>query len=122
MVQAMRKIVMLLNLVLFLFSKQLFSQNRQDEIIATWQTQEAQVEIYQLNKQYIGNPINTRGERNTEIEILNLVYEKDKWIGKIYSRKRDKTFDVECEVKGDTLLLKVRAGFATRNLEWNKAE
>lgn len=115
---SMKNIHPYLALVFCLLSVQLFSQEKQDEIIAIWNTGEAEVAIYQVNEWYIGSPINSEGERNSALEILNLKYEKGKWVGKIYSRKRDKLFDVTCEVEEDKLLLEVSIGFMSRDLEW----
>ena len=102
-------------------STHLFAQEKQDEIIATWYTGEAKVEIYQEGERYIGNPINPAGERVTDIEVLNLEYDQGKWTGKIYARKRDKLFDVECQIKGEVLHLEVDAGFRSRELQWIQA-
>lgn len=98
-----------------------FGQDRQDEIVAIWETREAKVEIHKVKDRYIGNPINPEGERNREIEILNLEYKNSKWVGKIYSKRRDRTWDVVCEIKGDKLLLEVDAGRMSRDLEWTRA-
>lgn len=118
----MKKINYLFAFALCIISTLLFSQDKQDEIIAVWQTQEAQVEIYKVGDRYIGNPINPEGERNTEIEVLNLKYEKDKWVGKIYSKKRGRLLDVVCQLEADKLLLEVTARFVSADLEWTKVD
>ncbi len=115
------KIIMHLFTIIFcVVSTQLFAQNQQDEIIAIWQTEEAQVEIYKVDEKYIGNPISDEGERNTEIEVLNLEYKNGKWVGKIYSKKRGRLLDVTCQVEGNKLLLEVTARFVSADLEWTK--
>lgn len=116
----MKIIKHLFTITLCVVSTHLFAQDQQDEIIATWETQEAQVEIYKVDDRYIGNPINSEGERNTEIEVLNLKYENEKWVGKIYSKKRGRLLDVSCQVEGNKLLLEVTARFLSTNLEWAK--
>lgn len=116
----MTKIIYSTIITLYLLSCVSFAQDKQDDIIAVWNADETKVEIYKVGENYIGNPINAEGERNTEIEILNLEYKKSKWVGKIYSKRRSKLFDVECQVKGDVLLVKVDAGFRSRTLEWSK--
>ncbi len=108
-------------IVLCVVSTHLFAQDKQDEIIAIWDTGEAKVEIYQEGERYIGNPINPAGERATDIEVLNLEYDQGKWTGKIYAKKRDKLFDVECQIKDDVLHLEVDAGFRSRELQWTRA-
>ena len=106
--------------VLCVISTHLFAQDRQDEIIAIWETREARVEIYKADERYIGNPVNPAGERNQQIEVLNLEYREGKWVGKIYSKRTDRTLDVVCKVKGDKLLLEVNAGRMSRDLEWTR--
>ncbi len=116
----MKKISTTFTIALCILSTHLFSQDKQDDIIAIWQTQEAQVEIYKAGDRYLGNPINPEGERNTEIEVLNLKYENGQWVGKIYSKKRGSLLDVTCQVEGDKLLLEVTARFVSADLEWTK--
>lgn len=118
----MRSIVHLITITLFALSTNLFSQDKQDEIVAFWDTGETKIEIYKEGNTYLGNPINSDGERNQEIEVLNLEYKEGKWVGKIYSKKRSRLLDVVCEVKEDKLLLKVSARFITGNLEWSRAK
>lgn len=116
----MKKISTMFTIALCIVSTYSFAQDRQDEIVAIWETREAKVEIHKVDDRYIGNPINPEGERNQEIEILNLEYEKGKWVGQIYSRKRNRSLDVVCEVRGDKLLLEVDAGYISRDLEWTR--
>jgi len=112
----------LLIIALCTISASLFGQQKQDEIIAVWDTGEAKVEIYKIDERYIGNPINPEGKRNTEIEVLNLTYQDGKWVGKIYSKKRGRLLDVECHLEEDKLLLEVTARFVSAELEWVKAK
>ncbi len=118
----MRKIIYLFAITLFTISAPLLAQDKQDEIIAVWDADETKVEIYKVDGRYIGNPINSEGVRNTEIEVLNLKYKNGKWVGKIYSKKRGRLLDVECQVKGDKLLLEVTARFISTDLEWPKVK
>jgi uncharacterized protein (DUF2147 family) len=119
--QLMKKISTMFAIALCVISSHLFAQDKQDEIVAIWETPEAKVEIHQVKNRYIGNPINPEGEKNQEIDILNLEYKNGKWVGKIYSMKRDKTWPVVCEIKGDKLLLMINAGRVSRDLEWIKS-
>lgn len=107
-------------MILSVISIQAFAQDSQDDIIAIWETPEARVEIYKADGRYIGNPINSEGQRNQQIEVLNLEYEDGKWVGKIYSKRRDRSLDVVCNVKGDRLLLEISAGRISRDLEWTR--
>ena len=116
----MKSVITLLGIALSVVSVHPFNRNKQDEIIGVWQTHDAQVVIHRIEKRYIGNPVNPDGEKNQKIEILNLEYQDGKWIGKIYSVKKDKTFNVTCEVAGDKLLLEVHAGFVSAELEWTR--
>ncbi|KYG72378.1 hypothetical protein [Roseivirga echinicomitans] len=118
----MKNIKHLFTIALCFISTLLLAQDKQDEIIAVWDTGEAKVEIYKVDERYIGNPINPEGKRNTEIEVLNLTYEDGKWVGKIYSKKRGRLLDVECQLKEDKLLLEVTARFVSAELEWVKAK
>lgn len=118
----MKTISTIFTIALCVVSTHLFAQDKRDEIIATWETQEAQVEIYSVGDHYIGNPINSEGKRNTGIEVLNLKYEKENWVGKIYSKKRGRLLDVVCQLEGDKLLLKVTARFVSADLEWSKVK
>lgn len=118
----MRNIIHLITITLFVLSNNLFAQDKQDEIVAVWDTGETKVEIYKAGNTYLGNPINSDGKRNTEIEVLNLEYKEDKWVGKIYSKKRGRLLDVECLVEGDKLLLEVNARFITADLEWSQVK
>ena len=108
-------------MILSVISIQAFAQDSQDQIIAIWETPEARVEIYKADDRYIGNPVNSEGERNQQIEVLNLEYKDGKWVGKLYSKKRDRSLDVVCKVKGDKLLLEISAGRFSRDLEWTRA-
>ncbi|MEM6842085.1 MAG: hypothetical protein AAF632_07650 [Bacteroidota bacterium] len=105
-------------ITLCVVSTHLFAQDKQDEIIAIWDTGEAKIGVHQVGERYIGNPINPKGERDPAIEVLNLEYNQGKWVGKIYSKERDRLYDVECEVKDAVLLLEVDAGLLSRELEW----
>jgi hypothetical protein len=118
----MRNIIYLFTITLCVISTHLFAQDKQNEIIAIWDTREAQVEIYKVDDRYIGNPINPEGERNSEIEILNLEYENGKWVGNIFSQKRNRSLDVVCEIEGDKLLLEVSAGRISRDLKWTRVQ
>lgn len=118
----MKAIIRLFTIILCVVSTQLFAQDQQDQIIATWESQEAQVEIYTVDDRYIGNPINQEGERNTEIEVLNLEYKNGEWVGEIYSKKRGRLLDVVCQVEGDKLLLEVTGRFVSADLEWSKVK
>lgn len=116
----MKKVTYLFTITLCVLSTHLFSQGKQDEIIAVWDAGETQVEIYKADEKYIGNPINSEGERIQQIELLNLEYQNGKWVGKIYSKRRNRTLDVECQVEGDKLLLEVNAGRFSRDIEWSR--
>ncbi|MEO9871788.1 hypothetical protein [Ekhidna sp.] len=118
----MKNFIILLGIAICIISNHLAAQNKQDLIIGVWDTRDAQIEIYKIDNKYKGIPIDSKGEKHPERQILNLEYKKDKWVGKIYSRKRDKTLDVACEVEGDKLLLEVSAGFVSRDLEWTRAK
>ncbi|MBC3846297.1 hypothetical protein H8K90_07895 [Winogradskyella echinorum] len=100
----------------------LFAQDKEDRIIAVWDTGEAKVDIYKSDKMYIGHPLNSKGERNDKIEVLNLKYKEGKWVGKIYSKKRGKLLDVKCKVEDDKLLLEVTARFISTNLQWSQVK
>ena len=116
----MKNISHLFTITFCVISAHLFAQDKQDEIIAIWETREAKVEIYKAEERFIGNPINSEGKRNQQIELLNLEYENGKWVGKIYSKRRDRMWDVVCVIKGDKLLLAVDAGRMSRDLEWTR--
>lgn len=121
----MRNIIHLFTITLCVLSTNVFAQDKQDkqdEIVAVWDTGETKVEIYKEDNAYLGNPINSEGERNQQIEVLKLEYKEGKWVGKIYSKKRGRLLDVVCEVKGDKLLLEVSARFITGNLEWSQVK
>lgn len=122
----MRNMNHLITIAFFVLSINLFAQDKQDqqdEIVAVWITaDETKVEIYKEGTIYLGNPINSKGERNTEIEVLNMEYKEGKWVGKIYSKKRGRLLDVECQVEGEKLLLEVTARFISADLEWSRAK
>ncbi|SDM32428.1 hypothetical protein [Kriegella aquimaris] len=115
----------LITISFFVLSINFFAQDKQDEqneIVAVWTTaDETKVEIYKEGNIYLGNPINAEGERNTDIEVLNLKYQEGKWVGKIYSKKRERLLDVECQMEGDKLNLKVTARFISADLQWSRA-
>ncbi len=118
----MRIINYLFTTTFWVTSTQLFAQDKQNEIIAVWDTGERKVEIHKVGERYIGNPVNPEGERNPEIEVLNLEYKEGKWAGKIYSKKRGRLLDVECQIEGDKLLLEVTARFISLDLEWTRVD
>ena len=119
----MRTIIYLLTITLCFLSTNIFAQDKQDEIVAVWNTaNETKVEIYKEGNIYLGNPIDSKGKRNTEIEVLKLEYKEGTWVGKIYSKKRGRLLDVVCEMKVDKLLLKVSARFITGDLEWSRVK
>ncbi len=117
----MKNRIHLITIILFTLSTSLIAQDKQDKIVAVWHAEEnTKVEIYKVDKKYIGNPIDSEGNRKTEIEVLNLEYKEGKWLGKIYSKKRGRLLDVECEVNGDKLLLEVSARFMSVDLVWTQ--
>ena len=122
----MRNMNHLITIVLFVLSTSLFAQDKQDqqdEIVAVWITEdETKVEIHKEGDTYLGNPISPEGERNTEIEVLNLKYKEGKWVGKIYSKKRGRLLDVECQVEGDILHLEITARFISADRQWSRAK
>ncbi|WP_084370749.1 DUF2147 domain-containing protein [Reichenbachiella faecimaris] len=116
----MKNFITLIGIAVCIMSFHPFDQGDQNKIIGIWDTRDVHIEIYKVDGRYIGNPINSGGERNTEIEVLNLEYKNGKWVGKIYSKKRERLLDVLCLVKGNKLLLEVTARFASADLEWTK--
>lgn len=118
----MRNNIHLASIVFLVMSTYLFAQDKQDDILAVWDTGEDKVEIYKKDEKYIGNPINSEGERNQQIEVLNLEYKEGKWIGKLYAKRRNRLLDVVCKVKEDKLLLEVGTRFAIRILEWEQVK
>lgn len=106
------------------FSTQLFPADSSKDIVGVWDTKKdnIKVEIYEKGSRFIGNPIDAEGDRKEDIEMLDLEYEGGKYVGKIFVKKRNRYFDVECEVKGDKLMLEVSAGMVTKDLEWTRSE
>ena len=118
----MRTIITLAAIATLLSTTQLAAQTQADAIIALWDTGEVQVEVIKSEEgRYIGNPVKPDGTINTAINILDLEYADSQWSGKVYNRDKEKYFDVVCELSGDTLILKVTAGFIKRTVEWAKA-
>jgi len=105
----------LLTLTLALLSGSLFAQ---DGIIGVWDTGEGNVEVYKTGDKFLGNPIVSSGVRRTELEILNLEYENERWKGKLYAIKNDKLVYVECRIKDEELHLRVKAGIMKRTIKW----
>lgn len=122
----MRNRFHIITIAFIALSTNFFAQDKQDiqdEIVAVWITADkTKIEIYKEGTIYLGNPINMEGERNTKIEVLNLEYKEGKWVGKIYSKKRGKLLDVECQVEGDNLFLEVTARFISADLAWSRAQ
>lgn len=118
----MKNLITLFGIALCILSFHLPAQENQDQIIGIWDTQDAQIEIYKIDDRYIGIPIDSKGEKHPERQILNLEYKKGQWVGKIYSRRREKTLDVTCNLQGNKLLLEVSAGYISRNLEWTRTK
>tara|TARA_R110002051_G_scaffold257435_5_gene316419 strand:+ start:11514 stop:11858 length:345 start_codon:yes stop_codon:yes gene_type:complete len=113
---------MLIAIFFLVMSTHLFAQDKQDDIIAIWDAGEAKIEIYKVDEKYIGNPINSKGERNQQIEVLNLEYKDGKWIGKLYSKRRNRLLGVICIVKEGKLHLEVNTRLTTRVLEWSQVK
>lgn len=107
-----------ITIILCILSTNVQAQGKKDQIIGVWDTGKANVEVHKEGNAYLGNPINSKGERNDQIEVLNLTYTDGKWVGKIYSKKRGRLLDVECQIKGETLLLEVSTRLRTVGLEW----
>lgn len=118
----MRNGIHLITMILLVMSTHLFAQDKQDKIVAVWDAGETKIEIYKVDEKYIGNPINPKGDRNQQIEVLNLEYKDGEWVGKLYSKRRNRLLDVVCNVKEETLLLEVSTHFATRILEWEQVK
>lgn len=112
----------LITIILCILSTNVQAQDKKDQIIGVWDTGEAKMEIHKEGNAYLGNPINSKGELNDQIEVLNLTYKDGKWVGKICSKKRGKLLDVECQVKGDTLILEVSTRLRIVGLEWARVE
>jgi len=116
----MKKTVLLLAFIALGLLTHTFAQNTQDAITGMWDAGKANVEVRQVGNRFIGNPINPQGQRNEQIEVLNLEYDDGKWVGKIYNKEKDRLFDVVCRVKEQKLLLKVSAGFRSKEVEWTR--
>lgn len=118
----MRNTIHFITIILCILSTNVQAQGKKDQIIGVWDTGEVKVEIHKEGNTFLGNPINSKGERNDQIEVLKLTHTNEKWIGKIYSKKRARLLDVECQVKGDTLLLEAKTRLRTVGLEWARVE
>jgi len=116
----MKKLATLFALALLFIVSSSSAQENQDAIIGTWDADERTIEIHKSGDKFIGNPVGPKGKRIEKVEILNLGYKDDKWVGSLYAEKRDKTFDVVCEVLDNKLMLKVDAGFISREVEWTR--
>ena len=112
----------LLLLTLALLSLVPAAAQKSDAILGTWDADKTKVEIFKSGDDFIGHPLNRKGVRMEKIELLNLSYADGKWIGKLYNKRKDKLFDVVCEVEGNQLLLEVDAGVATRTVEWSRVD
>lgn len=106
--------------LLLLLAEVSSAQSDQDAIVGTWDASERKVEIYKSGERFIGNPIGPDGTRMDKVEMLNLEYKDGKWVGKIYVEKRDRSFEVVCEVQDNKLLLNVDGGAISKKMEWTR--
>lgn len=117
----MKQLSKILFLGLFIIARASTAQNNPDAITGTWDADERTVEVYKSGVRFIGNPIGPDGNRIEKVEILNLEYKDGKWMGKLYAEKRDRTFDVECEMENASkLLLEVDLGMISKGFEWTR--
>ena len=53
------------------------------------------------------------------VTLSQVVFQNDKYIGKVYSPGLGRTFDCEISmVDSSAMILNVKAGFLSRNLKW----
>lgn len=112
----------LFSIALCIFSLSSFSQIATDKIVGTWDADKTKVQVYKAADKFIGNPLDKEGKKIESVKMLDLTYEDGKWIGVLYNKKKDKTFDVTCTVKGEKLILEVDAGFMTKEVQWTRVK
>ena len=98
-----------------------FAQTTADKIIGTWNTGEGMLKVQKEGQRYIGHGIKPDGSLGT-VEILNVEYKKDHWEGELYSKKKERTLDAECELHSNQLLVPVSAGWVSKELEWTRVK
>jgi len=96
------------------------AQSGEDAIVGNWNAKAMKVEVYKSGDRYIGNPLGPDGKRNEEVEILNLTYKDNQWVGQLFAVKRERLFDVVCEVEGEKIVLNIDAGVVSREVEWTR--
>ena len=120
----MKTLAVLLALVFASSTPHLMPLDSSDDIVGVWATnlEDVEVEVYEKDGHYIGNPLDEDGNRNEELTMLDLEYKKDRWVGKIFVKRRNKYFDVEAQLEGEKLMLTIEAGRRTRKVEWTRAK
>lgn len=80
------------------------------------------IEIYEEQGAYFGKIISSDDEKAKKgtLVLRYFIHKDDKWVGKIYSIKRDQLVDAEMVIEDNILKVSFDAGFMFRTLEWNK--
>lgn len=118
----MKYLVHILFLTALVLADKSLAQENPDAIIGHWDADNKTIEVYKSGDKFIGNPISPEGNRIEKIQVLNLTYADKKWVGKLYSKKKDRRFDVVCQVIDDKMLVKVNAGFVSKEVEWTRLQ
>ncbi len=118
----MRNTIMFLLLVFISNIEMTNAQSKESDILGKWDAEKRVVEVYKSGQKFIGNPLDKEGHRIEKIQILNLEYKDNQWVGELYAEKRDKTFDVVCEIVDGELNLEISVGFMTKDLVWTRID
>ncbi len=101
-----------------------FSTHAQESLKGVWNTGEDNtlIEIIEEDGAYAGKvTASDKTEAKIGAKILqDVALYKGEWKGKLYSAKKSKWFDVILNEEDNTLFLKVKAGLATKTVEWTR--
>jgi uncharacterized protein (DUF2147 family) len=102
-----------------------FIQNApENDIIGTWNTMEENTKIQIIEqKGVITGRVKSSDNPKAQIGKLilkDLVRTGNSWSGQIFAAKKNEWYNVDITSKKNTLNLKIRVGFVSKNVIWEK--
>lgn len=118
----MKTSVKILLIIIMSAGFQAFAQSDSNAIVGIWKADKGTIQIIEEDGRYIGYPIKEDGSRATKIQVLNVKFNGNKWIGTLKPPDKDELLNVECEIEDSHLLLEARKGFFSKDLKWRRLE
>ncbi len=114
------------NLYLILLTFFTFSTMSAQSLVGIWETGEDNtiIEITEENNVVSGKIFSSE---NSEVKIgkqilKDVKFNEGEYKGKMYAAKKEKWYDAVLKTKGDELEIKIKVGFMSKTLKWNRSK